>query len=822
LPNGTASVAYASQRLTGTDGTPPYNWSVIGGSLPPGLTLGSGGVISGTSTASGVFNFMVQLIDGLGATATREVSINVASALVIGTTWLPNGPSDALYSATLVAHGGTPPYLWSIQNGSLPPGLTLSSAGVISGSPSVVTDASFVVRATDSVGVATARAFSLRILPPALVFGVDSLPNGKLGAPYSYVFTAAGGAPPYTWSLDGAASPGIGLAANGPFIGTPTQHGTFRFPVTVRDTGGQSVTRTVTLVVEGAPPLAGVAPLAITTATASNGTVGAPYSQSFSAAGGSPPYRWAASGLPGGLSMSAAGELTGTPQAAGRVSFTVVLADSVNNSISKSFRIEVFQGLTITSASVPSGIGGVAYSTSLAATGGRPPYRWSGTAPAGLSIDTSGRVSGTPTSAGDFTLSATVTDSLGTQATKDFSLRIAPPLAILTTSPLASATVGVRYTTALMATGGRPPYGWSGSPPAGLSLTAAGEIAGTPSTAGTFRFAAEVTDATNTKVSRAFTIEVVEGLVIQPTSLPKGTAGLAYSGNLSVGGGRPPYTWSSTESLPPGLSLSGDGSIRGTPTAAGTWRFTAAVRDALNRSVSRSFAITIDLPPPPRLNVIGLPSTGQPGQQLTPNLRLGRPYPVDITAIVTLTFTSDVGGEDGTIQFATGGRRAERTIPAGSTDAFGDLAFQTGTVAGVITLRVTLWAGQVDVTPTPPSAFTVRIPRQAPVITSARIQPTPTGPNFIAIGFTTTRDCTTATFTVEPLPGSSQQTKTLTEDVTRTFAAWFQSDQSNATGGQFTYTQPFSIEGYQGAVRSITLSLTNSAGQSAPVTVQVQ
>jgi hypothetical protein len=72
------------------------------------------------------------------------------------------------------------------------------------------------------------------------------------------------------------------------------------------------------------------------------------------------------------------------------------------------------------------------------------------------------------------------------------------------------------------------------------------------------------------------------------------------------------------------------------------------------------------------------------------------------------------------------------------------------------------------------------------------------------------------------LPGSSQQTKTLTEDVTRTFAAWFQSDQSNATGGQFTYTQPFSIEGYQGAVRSITLSLTNSAGQSAPVTVQVQ
>jgi hypothetical protein len=360
--------------------------------------------------------------------------------------------------------------------------------------------------------------------------------------------------------------------------------------------------------------------------------------------------------------------------------------------------------------------------------------------------------------------------------------------------------------------------------PSGLSLnSSSGVISGTPATAGTFDVAVEVSDAVGARASRTLSLVVAGALSIQSTSpLAAGTVGQSYSASLNAAGGRPPFTWSMTAgSLPDGLSLGTDGTISGTPAAGGTFTFTATASDATNNQASKQFTITINLPPVSSVNLSGLPAAPQP--LLQPNLRvtIGTPYPVDLTATASLTFASEVGGDDGTVQFATGGRTATFTIPAGQMQTLNAVGIQTGTVAGLITMNVTLRASGSDVTPQPAPVFTLRIPRQAPVITSARITRTATGINFIATGFSTTRDGLNAVFTVEPAAGSNLQQTSFPLDVSGLFRGWFENAASNATGGQFTFTQPFSLQGDPNAVRAMTLTLSNSAGQSQPVTAQV-
>jgi hypothetical protein len=150
LPGGTINVPY-STTLGASGGEPPYNWTVIGGNLPPGLGLSSDGVISGTPTAGGIYNFTVQVADTLANTASAMLSITIQTGgLVITTTQLPAGTVNVPYSANLGASGGTPPYAWSVISGTLPIGLGLDSSGLISGTPTVAGSSNFVVQVQDS------------------------------------------------------------------------------------------------------------------------------------------------------------------------------------------------------------------------------------------------------------------------------------------------------------------------------------------------------------------------------------------------------------------------------------------------------------------------------------------------------------------------------------------------------------------------------------------------------------------------------------------------------------------------------------------------
>jgi hypothetical protein len=158
--------------LTASGGTAPYVWTVSVGTLPAGLTLSAGGVLSGTPTSSGTSTFTVMVADSAAGSATRAFTLAV-SPLLITTTTLSAGEVGAAYSEALAASGGTPPYTWVVTSGSLPTGLSLNAAGVISGTPTTPGTSTFTAQVTDSLGATATRILVLE------VDGIDTAQAGE-------------------------------------------------------------------------------------------------------------------------------------------------------------------------------------------------------------------------------------------------------------------------------------------------------------------------------------------------------------------------------------------------------------------------------------------------------------------------------------------------------------------------------------------------------------------------------------------------------------------------------------------------------------------
>jgi subtilisin family serine protease len=264
---------------------------------------------------------------------------------------------------------------------------------------------------------------------------------------------------------------------------------------------------------------------------------------------------------------------------------------------------------TVTTTTLPGGTVDETYSQSLAASGGTPPYSWAlaaGSLPAGLALDGSGAITGTPTTAGTSSFTVRVTDSQAQTDTQDLQIDVAPapvPPPTITTTTLPGGTVGQPYSQTLHATEGTTPYTWSldsGSLPAGLSLDAtSGVIAGTPSAGGTASFTVRVTDAGSQTDTQPLTLSVVVAPlgITTPATLPAGTVGFPYTLTLAATGGVPPYAWTRTSGrLPNGLLLSPTGVVSGLPTRRGTFSFTIRLRDSLGTEVSRTFSLQINRP----------------------------------------------------------------------------------------------------------------------------------------------------------------------------------------------------------------------------------
>ena len=623
---GAATVgASYSQTLTASGGISPYTWTLASGTLPTCLTItqsASGAAITGTPNAScaGTYTVTFKVTDSgtptalTATTSALTLTINAAPAITFAGA-LSAGTYNVAYTGSVAATGGAGALTYSISAGSLPTGLMLSaSTGAIAGTPTVAGTFPFTVKAADAYGDSNTQAYSLVVSYPALTVNPASLPVGYVGSNYTQTtLSASGGSGTgYTWTLaNGNSLPaGLSLSTGGVITGKATATGAVGFTVKVTDSASNTATGSFSITIDAGVSI--TTPLALPT-----GYVGGNYSKTLAATGGSGTgYTWSITGgsaLPSGLTLSAAGVLSGKPTTTGTPSFNITVTDSVQNSASAAFSMTVAAGVTIaTPATLTGGYQGAVYTgATLAAVGGSGTgYTWAWAAaggsaiPAGLNLSAGGAISGTPTAAGTFSVVISVTDSAQNSASSTFSLTVEPTLAVTTVSPIKSGTINAAYSQSLGASGGSGTgYTWSTNNAGttalaaiNLTLNAAGVVAGTPLSTGSDTFNVTVTDSQSHTATGTLSVTVYSKLTVTTTTLPASDQGTAYSQTLAAAGGTGTgYTWTATSSnlAAYGLSLSAAGVVSGTPTANGTAAFTANVTDSANNMAIQALTITI-------------------------------------------------------------------------------------------------------------------------------------------------------------------------------------------------------------------------------------
>ena len=257
--------------------------------------------------------------------------------------------------------------------------------------------------------------------------------------------------------------------------------------------------------------------------------------------------------------------------------------------------------VAITTTSLPDGIVGQSYSSTVTANGGYQPYTFSAVGlPAGLGIDASGDISGVPTASGTSSVTVTVTDAASGRASQPFSLNILPGAQSLsiTTRSLVPGGTGQSYSQQVTAIGGTPPYSFSANGlPGGLGISMSGLISGTPTQNGTYSVVVAVSDAAGAKTTSGFTFSVTSSLTITTTALPAGGVGQSYFQVINAAGGASPVTFTAT-GLPPGLTLTSSPStpmaqISGQPTSAGSFVVDVTVMDANHGEFTSEYTLIV-------------------------------------------------------------------------------------------------------------------------------------------------------------------------------------------------------------------------------------
>ena len=353
-PAGSVGAAYSQSLAGASGGTGPYIYTLVGGTLPAGLTLASNGTLSGTPTAQVSASFSVRATDSSSSTppatgpyssANQPLTLTIgAPTIAVVPATLPNGNAGTAYNQTVTASGGASPYSYAITAGALPPGVTLNTTtGAITGTPTATGAFNFTVTATDGGSFTGARAYSFNMGSPNFTLSPSALPGATVGVTYNQPITAGGGTAPYTYSVvAGAIPPGLSVSSAGVVSGTPTTAGSFNFTVIARDstTGpgapygvGSSISLTV-----GAPVVA------VSPATLPDAAVGTAYSQTVTASGGATPYSYAvtAGALPGGLALNTtSGVVSGTPTSTGTFNFTISATDANAFTGSRAYAVNV-------------------------------------------------------------------------------------------------------------------------------------------------------------------------------------------------------------------------------------------------------------------------------------------------------------------------------------------------------------------------------------------------------------------------------------------------------------------------------------------------
>ena len=374
----------------------------------------------------------------------------------------------------------------------------------------------------------------------------------------------------FAWAVsNGTLPPGLYLDPSlGTITGTPTQAGAFNFTVLAQEIGTNfAAFQQYTLYVSLGPALS------LTPITHPQAAVGVAYTGSpFSVAGGVPGYIWALQNGTNadGLSINAGtGQLTGTPTAGGAFPMVVVVTDASGASVNATFTLNV---LGVSTTTLPGVTVGSAYSQTLAAVGGTGTLNWAVTGtsqpPPGLTLNSLGQITGTPTATGTFPFVVQVTDSATKlSATQALSITVAPPAAI-TPATMPNGTVNVPYTSTTLTVPGFTASNWqvsNGTLPAGLTLNAStGVISGTPTAAGNSTFTISATPGAVTAalppVVQSYTVVIsaapptvtITGLPSTGVAATQSTATVTLSGAYSSDiSGTMTLTFAPTSGIPP-------------------------------------------------------------------------------------------------------------------------------------------------------------------------------------------------------------------------------------------------------------------------------
>lgn len=493
-----------------------------------------------SNTQSGISNILLPTF-GL---------FNITSTLLLSAT------SGEAYSSRVMVTGGTAPYTFVKVYGNLPGGLALDAAtGAITGTPIGTGNYTFAIGVTDSASAYSEMEYTIDLVP-TMQITTASLPRGIQSTGYNSAIIASGGKPPYTYSITTGTLPS-GLTLNsvsGSITGIASSAGTYNVTFAVTDSTGRKTSKSLTIKVD---PSLLITNLQIPTTLANT-----PYSATISATGGYGPYVWSITGdtLPIGMTFdTATGSISGQTANTGSFPIDITVMDAFDRTVTKSFTLKVATPLAISTSLLPAGYLSTPYLQYIPITGGITPFSftYTGILPAGLFFNSStGRISGTPATAGFTNLSITVSDSAyptPATATKTVSIRIWNALVISTTT-IPEGTQKTAYSVALSGSGGAAPLSWSiatGTLPQGISFdSTSGAISGTPIACGAFPFSARLTDSASPpkSVDKNLLLTItcsndyiisgnagIEGAIVTYNGTESGTVIADGSGNYSIG-----------------------------------------------------------------------------------------------------------------------------------------------------------------------------------------------------------------------------------------------------------------------------------------------
>ena len=349
-----------SLQLIALAGCDIYRWEITNGALPSGLIMSSSGLITGTPTSSGATEPWVTVHDLTAAEggnswcggdnhSERQFVFTAVPGLSIQSQSVPGGTVGQPYSQTLTAlsitntnpvQGSPAAASWTVQSGSLPAGVTLSTAGVLSGTPTAEGSYTFVVRAVGGGDTSDTETETLVVRQPVVVnspFRGAQAQKAEVGILFTATQTATGGNGTFTWALaSGSTLPaGLALGPDGTISGTPILPGRFTFAISVTDGEGRAVTVNGTLVV--------AAKLVIKTVKLKPAKVAAPYRLTIITSGGVAPATWSVRGkLPAGVTFGKKLHLfIGTPRKAGKYRVTVQAVDALGATARKTLTLVV-------------------------------------------------------------------------------------------------------------------------------------------------------------------------------------------------------------------------------------------------------------------------------------------------------------------------------------------------------------------------------------------------------------------------------------------------------------------------------------------------